>query len=79
MTETKNITCTIPNNNLSPAKFGGLIFYSDFETEYRGKDQESSSIAKRIFEDLNFDRYCKANVENRNRQQIFKNRNKGGN
>lgn len=66
-TETKNITRTITNNNPSPTKFGGLIFFSDFETEHRGKNQNSSSIAKRIISDRNFDRQCKINAENRNK------------
>lgn len=74
MTETKNITRTIPNNNTSPTKFGGLVFYSDFETNYRGNDQKESSIAKRIFQDLNFDRQCKINAENRDKQKIIKNK-----
>lgn len=72
-TGTKNITRTITNNNTSPTKFGGLIFFLDFETEHRGKDQNSSYIAERIISDRNFDRQCKINAENRNK---YKNLNK---
>lgn len=72
-TGTKNITRTITNNNTSPTKFGGFIFFSDFETEYRGKNQDSSSIAERIISDRNFDRQCKINAGNRNK---YKNSNK---
>ena len=36
--------------------FGGLIFASDFNTDYRGKDsQNGSSIASRILSDWKFD------------------------
>lgn len=38
--------------------FGGLIFQSDFNTDYRGKDKgkyESSDIAKRIAADLRWE------------------------
>lgn len=32
--------------------FGGLIYYSDFNTDYRGDDQVRSSYADRIAADM---------------------------
>lgn len=53
--------------------FGGLIYPSDFETDYRGKDNtKGSTIAQRIVSDWNFDKKCRKNVENRDRQKNFK-------
>ena len=47
-------------------KFGGHIYLSDFETDYRGKDTPNGSeIAKRIAADFNFDIQCKKNIENK--------------
>lgn len=46
--------------------FGGVIYPSDFETDYRRKNsQTGSAIASRIMSDLRFDRQCRQNVENR--------------
>ncbi len=48
--------------------FGGLIFQSDFETDYRGKDSNNgSTIAQRIASDFRFDAQCRKNIENRER------------
>lgn len=52
-------------------KFGGLIYPSDFDTNYRGKDNTyGSSIAMRIISDRKFDDQCKKNKEciRRNKQ-----------
>lgn len=50
--------------------FGGLIYLSDFETDYRGKNNNhGSSIAQRIVSDKKFDDQCKRNIENRNRKR----------
>ena len=52
--------------------FGGLIFYSDFNTDYRGNDQKKSSIAERIMSDWKFDKQCKKNAENRTKNKNYK-------
>lgn len=71
-TDTKNITQTIPNNNKYLTTFGGYIYFSDFETDYRGKDQLSSSIAGRIISDWNFDKRCRLNREDMKRKKNYK-------
>lgn len=44
--------------------FGGLIFPSDFNTDYRGKNNDHGSpIAKRIIQDNNFDMQCGKNLK----------------
>ncbi len=46
--------------------FGGLIYQSDFETDYKGKDNKNgSTIAFRILSDLKFDDQCRKNIERR--------------
>ncbi len=56
------------NYNVDHSTFGGLIFQSDFETDYRGKDNNNgSAIAQRIVSDLKFDEQCRKNIENRER------------
>ena len=52
--------------------FGGYIYLSDFETDYRGKNQEESSIAKRIASDWRFDNTCRVQTENKIRQAAYK-------
>lgn len=53
--------------------FGGIIFASDFNTDYRGKDsQNGSSIASRILSDWKFDEDCKKNTENRDKNKNYK-------
>lgn len=52
-------------------KFGGLIYPSDFNTDYRGKDNTNGSqIASRIASDCQFDKQCRKNREGieRNKQ-----------
>lgn len=40
--------------------FGGYVFLSDFNTEYRGKrPNKESVIAGRIMADMNFDKQCR--------------------
>lgn len=47
--------------------FGGIIYPSDYNTDYRGKDNTHGSIiAQRIISDQNFDYRCKKNIEVRN-------------
>lgn len=42
--------------------FGGKIYLSDFNTDYKGKYQDKSSIAKRIISDWKIDECCKKNT-----------------
>lgn len=58
MTETKITTW---NHNT----YGGLIFPSDYCTDYKG----IGNIASRIASDLRFDQQCKKNAENRDRER----------
>lgn len=46
--------------NVDRQTFGGYVFPSDFNTEYRGNDNlHGSVIAERIASDRTFDRRCK--------------------
>lgn len=50
--------------------FGGYIYPSDFNTDSRRKNNGNGSpVASRIMQDLTFDRQCRANRENRERQK----------
>lgn len=61
-----------PSNYASHSTFGGLICYSDFNTEYRKDASKSgSSIAKDIISDWKFDEDCRTNALNRDRQKNF--------
>lgn len=52
------------------SKFGGIIYPSDFNTDYRGNSKSNSStIAQRIARDWIFDMQCRKNLENRNRNK----------
>lgn len=45
------------------ATFGGKIYLSDFNTDYRGKTSAGgSAIANRIAQDAKFDEQCKRNT-----------------
>lgn len=48
-------------------QFGGCVYASDFNTDYRGKDTNynGSTIASRIARDQKFDNQCRKNIENR--------------
>lgn len=52
-----------------PTTFGGLIYYSDFNTDYRGKDEETSPIASRIASDMKFDEKCRLLAQSRERNK----------
>ena len=62
------------NYNTDPTRFGGIIYYSDFNTDFRGKDNTNGSeIARRIMSDRKFDMQCKRNIENnksRNKKEV---------
>jgi len=68
---TKNFYTT-RRYNIDHTTFGGEIYLSDFETDYRGKDNKNgSSIAQRIVSDLRFDEQCRKNIENRERNKKY--------
>jgi len=68
---TKNFYTT-ENYKVDHSTFGGRIYLSDFETDYRGKDNKNgSSIAKRIVSDFIFDEKCRKNIENRKRNKKY--------
>lgn len=55
-------------------RFGGEIYLSDFETDYRRNDNtHGSPIAQRIMSDWGFDKQCKQYAENRDRNKLYKN------
>lgn len=63
---------TTRNYNVDHSTFGGIIYQSDFETDYRGKDNNNgSSIAQRIISDFLFDERCRKNIENRERNKKY--------
>lgn len=54
------------NSRPDNSTFGGIIYYSDFNTDYNGiTSRNGSSIARRISSDFAFDMQCKKNIENR--------------
>lgn len=56
------IFITTGNYKVDHTKFGGLIYPSDFNTDYRGKtNKNGSEIANRIVGDKKFDEQCKRN------------------
>lgn len=53
-------------------KFGGIIYSSDFNTDYRGKDNTNGSpIAGRIIQDHKFDKQCRKNREDQERNKQY--------
>lgn len=55
-----------------PTKFGGIIYPSDYTTDYRGKNStKGSPIASRIMQDQKFDNQCKNNKENRETKKRY--------
>lgn len=52
-----------------PTTFGGLIYFSDFNTDYRGKDEKTSPIASRIAADMKFDEKCRLLAQSRERNK----------
>ena len=68
MTETRNYYTTT-RNYVDHSTFGGLIYFSDFNTNYSGDPQKESPIAKRIASDWKFDMQCKQNALNRDRNK----------
>lgn len=70
---TTNLHRIISPKNFNPKTFGGIIYPSDYNTDYRGKDNtQGSQIAKRIISDQNFDYRCKRNIKlkNNNRKTV---------
>lgn len=55
---------TMTKTHKDPTKFSGIIYPTDFETDYRGNDNTHGSvIASRIAKDWRFDLNCKKNLE----------------
>lgn len=53
--------------------FGGIIYYSDFNTDYSGKPSKNgSTIASRITGDFLFDIQCQKNLTEREIKKINK-------
>ena len=52
--------------------FGGLIFESDFNTEYRGRTEKQSPAAKRIVAARRFDNQCRQHADARDRRLVMK-------
>lgn len=57
----------------SHSTFGGRIYLSDFETDYRGKNNYESPIAQRIASDHKFDDRCRRNIDDRKNNRIWRN------
>lgn len=58
--------CRIETFPTDHSTFGGIILFSDFNTNEQGRRYaQSSRIAQRIIKDWNFDRECRRNIENR--------------
>ena len=72
MANTKNYYTS--SNYADHTTFGGTIYLSDFETDYAGKSQKDSSIARRIMSDWRFDQQCKRNREKGDIRKIKKNK-----
>jgi len=50
-------------------KFKGIVYYSDFNTNFSGKRKPNgSTIADRIARDGRFDNYCRRNIEARDKR-----------
>lgn len=60
------------NYKANHTTFGGVICLSDFNTDYRRKDNTNgSSIAHRIANDCKFDKQCKNNKEEKERNKQY--------
>lgn len=55
------------NYGTNPRNFSGLIFTSDFNTEYKKNNYSGSPIASRIQSDWRFDKYLD-NLKERRKQ-----------
>lgn len=56
----------IGTHNIDHSTFGGIIYLSDYYTNYNGTDTKgASTIVTRIIDDQRFDHQCKINAENR--------------
>lgn len=60
-------------HDIDHTSFGGIINPSDFNTDYRGKDNTSGSpVAGRIINDWKFDEQCRKNKENNIREKNWR-------
>ncbi len=65
-----NIFYTTETFHVDHSTFGGVIYPSDFETDYREKyNPYGSNIASRIMSDMRFDKQCKKNIEIREKKK----------
>ena len=65
--------CTTGKHEIDHSTFGGEIFPSDFNTDYRGKNNTNgSTIALRIASDWIFDKKCQKNIEERIRNNEWR-------
>lgn len=71
MTVAKTLGNTF-KNTYSPTTFGGVIYDSDFYTEYGGEEAKESSIAGRIINAWKFDQQCLRNSELRDNRKLYK-------
>ena len=61
------------NFKINNCTFGGLVYFSDFNTDYRSENNNGSPIAQRIISDKRFDMNCRNNIEkNSFRKEIWK-------
>ena len=60
----KTVTITSKNHKYATT-YGGLIFTSDFNTEYDG----TRNIAERILSDWEFDEQRRKDMENKNKKE----------
>lgn len=58
------------NYKTDHSTFGGMIYKGDFDTYH-----SLSDIASRILSDTSFDKQCKKDTENRNRQKDYRKEN----
>lgn len=76
MTENFNKVNRTSNYKVDHTRFGGVIYPSDFYTNYPVLDNNSkkgSRIASNIVSDWNFDNQCKRNIEGRSKSKKERN------
>ncbi len=54
------------SNKMNYSTFGGLIYLSDYDTSHT-----PGNIVQRIITDMNFDKQCKRNSENRDNKKNY--------
>ena len=64
------MTTETPYHN-NHTRFGGRIYESDFNTDYKPANY-FGDIINRILSDMRFDRHCALNIKDRNRKKEIK-------